>query len=387
MIKDIVILGSTGSIGEQTLDIVRNFQDKYCVKALTANKSAEKLVAQAREFNPEYVVIGDGEYYNFVKEELSGIKCKVFSGKEEINNIAEIECDVVVAAIVGFAGLEPVYKAISKGRKVAIANKEPLVAAGHILIDLAKKSGANILPVDSEHNAIFQCLEKKHKDFVRRIILTASGGPFLNWDIDDIKNVNPEQAIAHPNWSMGAKISVDSATMMNKALEVIEAYHLFAMPFDKIDVVIHPQSIIHSMVEYLDGSILAQMGAPDMRTPIVYALGWPERVDGISKKLDIFNMNDLQFIKPDYNKFPLLKKAYDCLEAGQAYCIALNSANEIAVEAFLNREIDYSEINSCVEYVLNYIDIGNVSAIDDVIEYDLYSREIAKKYLSARKSK
>ncbi len=383
MAKDIVILGSTGSIGEQTLDIVRNFQDKYSVKALTANKSAEKLIAQAKEFNPEYVVIGDDKYYNFIKDELSGTNCKILSGQDEINNIAEIECDVVVAAIVGFAGLNPVYRAISKGRKVAIANKEPLVAAGHILIDLAEKSGATILPVDSEHNAIFQCLEKNHKDFVRRIILTASGGPFLHWDIEDIKNVTPEQAIAHPNWSMGAKISVDSATMMNKALEVIEAYYLFAMPSDKIDVVIHPQSVIHSMVEYFDGSILAQMGEADMRTPIVYALGWPERVDGISKKLDIFNMSDLQFIKPDYNKFPLLKKAYDCLKGGQAYCIALNSANEVAVEAFLNREIGYSAINSCVEYVLNYIDVRDVSAIDDIIEYDRYSREIAKKFLKS----
>lgn len=368
--RSLSLLGSTGSVGRSTVDLIASVRDQFEIKALTAYKNAELLIEQALLLQPEIVAIGDEAQYDTVKAALSGKKIKVLAGRAGVLEAASQKVDWVMAAIVGVAGLEPVMQAIRNSKAVAIANKEPLVAAGALVMAEAQRCGTKILPVDSEHNAIFQVFENQNRAAIDRIILTASGGPFRTWDADKIAAATPEQAIAHPNWSMGAKISVDSASMMNKGLEVIEAHHLFAMPADQIDVVFHPQSVIHSMVEYADGSVLAQLGAPDMRTPIAYALAWPERMKTTGQKLDWQKLRQLDFSPPDTEKFPCLPLCYQALRAGISSCITLNAANEAAVEAFLKKKISFGDIPRLIERELNAETKGTINTIEDVIALD-----------------
>jgi len=368
--KTISILGSTGSVGQNTIDLISANSQSFKVRALTAGKNVERLSAQAKKYNVEYVAIADETLYQDLKSMLSGTDIKCGAGENAILDAAALNVDISVAAIVGFAGLKPVLTAIRHAKTVAIANKEPLVAAGSLVLALAKEFSTKILPVDSEHSAIFQVLETHNHNTVKRLILTASGGPFLTWENKKMNTATIEQALAHPNWSMGAKISIDSATMMNKALEMIEAHYLFNMPADKIDVVIHPQSVVHSMVEYIDGSILAQMGAPDMRTPIAFALAYPDRMVTTGETLDLNKLSTLTFSKPDLQKFPAIQLAYDCLNAGASYQITLNAANEVAVAKFLKGEITFGNIIEIVEKSLSLAPSYQPKTLDDIIELD-----------------
>ncbi len=351
--KKITILGATGSIGQSTMNVIISSPDMFEVHGVTANTNIKLLADSAIKLNASIAVIADESLESELKQLLSSHDIKVASGMAAIEDIAAQDVDLVMAAIIGFAGLRPIIRALESGTNVAIANKEPLVAAGGYIMELARKNNAKILPVDSEHNAIFQVLEDQNKTAIDKIILTASGGPFLNWSADDIAGATPSQAIAHPNWIMGKKISVDSASMMNKALEIIEAHHLFDMPADKIDVLIHPQSVIHSMVSYVDGSILSQMGASDMRTPIAYALSYPHRMDSGGDKLDTKSLCELSFSQPDFDKFPALSYAYKCLELGKRACIAFNAANEVAVDLFLREKIGFCDIMRIVAYAVD----------------------------------
>jgi len=334
-------------------------------------------------------VIADESLKAALSALLSHTDIAVKSGQKAIEQAASEDVDLIMAAIMGFAGLRPIIKAIESGTNIAIANKEPLVAAGEMIMNLAKKTGAKILPVDSEHNAIFQVFENENRGAIDKITITASGGPFLNWSHEDIASATPEQAVNHPNWDMGAKISVDSASMMNKALEVIEAHYLFSMPPDQIDVIIHPQSVIHSMVSYTDGTTLAQMGASDMKTPIAYALGWPERMHKGGDKLDLKALSSLTFQPPNLDQFPALKLAYDCLEKGQGACITLNAANEIAVAAFLNNEISFSDIVKCVDFALEHHEQNLMTiapkTVEDIEKLDNTIRHITLDYIQSEK--
>ena len=352
--KKISILGVTGSVGQSAVDVILSAPEKFDVQLVTAGSNVKKLAEEAIKLKASHAVIANEDGYAELKSLLSGTDIKAYAGSQEIEALVTQPCDLVLAAIVGFSGLMPILSALNNGINVAIANKEPLVAAGDLVIKAAHKSGAKILPVDSEHNAIFQCFEATNREAIDKIILTASGGPFLNWNKNEMEGATIEQAIAHPNWSMGQKISVDSATMMNKALEIIEAHYLFEMPADKIEVVIHPQSIIHSMVSYRDGSVLAQMGASDMRTPVTYALSWPERIKTPGKTLDISQLSQLSFQAPDFDKFPALSYAYEVLDKGMPYQIALNAANEEAVALFLSKKISFGNIIKMVNCALSW---------------------------------
>ena len=374
--KTISILGSTGSIGTSTIDLIKANPEQFKIRAITAGKNVGLLIEQAKALNPEFVVIADDSQYETVKSALSTTNIKVGAGRSAVLEAASIGTDLCMAAIVGVAGLEPVLKAIPNTKALTIANKEPLVAAGELVLNEAKKHNTKILPVDSEHNAIFQVFENHNREQIKKIILTASGGPFRTWSKDQMDCATPEQAIAHPNWTMGAKISVDSANMMNKALEIIEAHYLFDMPATQIDVLIHPQSIIHSMVEYKDGSVLAQLGAPDMRTPIAYALAYPERMATTGKTLDWTALSKLEFEQPDTTRFPSVKMAYDALNAGQAACIGFNAANEIAVEKFLKKEISFGQIIPIVEKGLTVAQGKTVSTLEDLIALDIETRKV-----------
>lgn len=380
MQKTVSILGSTGSVGTSTVDLIASAPDQFRVKVLTAHRNVELLIAQAKQLNPEIVAIADETFHAQVKSALPGIK--ILAGSDGVEEASATSVDVTMAAIVGMAGLKPVLQAIRNSKAVAIANKEPLVSAGTFLLGEAKANDTAILPVDSEHNAIFQVFEEENRKSIERIILTASGGPFRTWTEDQIKAATPEQAVAHPNWSMGAKISVDSASMMNKGLEVIEAHHLFNMPADKIDVLLHPQSVIHSMVEYSDGSVLAQLGAPDMRTPIAYALAYPDRMQTTGQRLDLAKLSQLDFGQPDLKKFPCLAMAYEALRAGQSCCIALNAANEVAVEAFLNRKIGFGDIARLVRAILESDHSGTVGDLNEIMAYDLAMKEKTRALIS-----
>ncbi len=374
MTKTITILGSTGSVGQSTIDVISKNPDEFQIHALTAYKNVELLSQQARKYNPKLAVIGDEALFQNLKDNLYGTGIECAAGTQAIIECASIPVDVTMAAIMGMAGLKPILVALKNGKSVAIANKEPLVSAGALVMDAAKKSGARILPVDSEHNAIFQCLELHNKNNIRRIILTASGGPFRTWSLEQMTVAKKEQALAHPNWSMGQKISIDSATMMNKALEVIEAHYLFDMPPDKIDVVVHPQSIIHSMVEYSDGSILAQMGASDMKTPISHALAWPKRLAVGGTGLNIKSLHNLSFEGVDHRRFPAINLGYQCLSGGARSLIAMNAANEIAVESFLNDKIGFMDIVATVEHIVESaagLFYDNLACdVDAVIDFD-----------------
>jgi 1-deoxy-D-xylulose-5-phosphate reductoisomerase len=376
-VKTVSILGSTGSIGTSTLDLISGHSDAFRVVALSAGKNLERLTLQAKKFKPDFVAIADETQGAALREALSGTGIETGAGESAVLEAASRATDLSVAGIVGMAGLKPVLQSIQSSKAVAIANKEPLVAAGAFVLDAARKHGTKILPVDSEHNAVFQVFDQENRAAIRRIILTASGGPFRTWTKDQMETATPAQAIAHPNWSMGAKISVDSASMMNKALEVIEAHYLFDMPPEKIDVLIHPQSVIHSMVEYEDGSVLAQLGAPDMRTPIAHALAWPARMATTGERLDFTKMKDLTFEEPDLSRFPALRLAYECLTAGPAACIALNAANEVAVAEFLAGKIPFGGVVRTVENVVGQCDSGNVQSLDDVFTLDNRARQMA----------
>ena len=378
MKKKITIFGSTGSIGDSTLDLVKNHPEKYEIVGLTINNNYKKLINQVKNFQPKIVSINDTRSFEKFKEINSNQSLKVVNGKDCYDEILDYETDIVVAAITGSAGLIPVVKAAKKGISIALANKESLVCSGSLITSIANKNGSIILPVDSEHNAIFQVLDSNNHSNVSKLILTASGGPFLNIKTKDLINITPEQAIKHPNWSMGKKISVDSATMMNKGLELIEAHYLFEMPHQKIDVIIHPESIIHSCVEYTDGSILSQMGTPDMRIPISFVLAYPDRISNSVKKLELGKIKKLTFLEPDLEKFPCLELAYESLKIKKSAPTILNAANEVAVDAFLSNKINYLSIPKLVEKTLNKASFSNINSIKDVVEIDNDSRQFTK---------
>mgnify|MGYP001172156207 CR=1 FL=1 len=377
MKKKITIFGSTGSIGDSTLDLVKNHPEKYEIVGLTINNNYKKLIEQVNNFKPKIVSINDTKSFEKFKEINLNKSLKVVNGNDCYDEILDYETDLVVAAITGSAGLMPVVKAAKKGISIALANKESLVCSGSLITSIADKNKSIILPVDSEHNAIFQVLDAKNRSKVSKLILTASGGPFLNIKTEDLINITPEQAIKHPNWSMGKKISVDSATMMNKGLELIEAHYLFEMPYKKIDVIIHPESIIHSCVEYADGSILSQMGTPDMRIPISYVLAYPDRISNSVKKLELGKVKKLTFLEPDLEKFPCLELAYETLKIKKSAPTILNAANEVAVDAFLSNKIKYLSIPKLVEKTLNKASFSNINSIKDVLEIDNDARQTA----------
>jgi 1-deoxy-D-xylulose-5-phosphate reductoisomerase len=373
--KKTLILGSTGSIGINTLDVIRKHPDKFTVSALTINTRIDLLIPQIQEFKPELVVVVN----EIAAEKLrnSGIvNCRILSGVEGLIYAASnCNYDILLGAMVGFAGLLPTIEAVKRGKRIALANKETLVVAGELVTLLAKKHNAEIIPVDSEHSAIYQCLVGENISEVEKLILTASGGPFLNKDKKELDTVTVEEALAHPNWKMGNKITIDSASLMNKGLEVIEAHWLFGFPKEKIEVVIHPQSIIHSMVEFRDCSVKAQLGIPDMRLPIQYALSFPERLENDFAKTDFKKVKELTFFEPDLEKFKCLQLAYDSLSAsGTASCI-LNAANEVAVEKFLKGNISFNKIPSIIDMALNSIENHRSPDLETIIECDKVTRE------------
>ena len=388
-LKGITILGSTGTIGVNTLDVVSRHADKYRVVALTANTGIDRLYQQCIDFQPEYAAMADADSATQLEEKLksAGQNIKVLSGVEGLEQVSALDqTDYVMAAIVGAAGLLPTLAAAKAGKRILLANKEALVMSGSIFMDEIRNHSAELLPIDSEHNAIFQCMPN---DFARglkntgveKILLTASGGPFRNKSLSELESVTPEQAVAHPNWVMGRKISVDSATMMNKGLEVIEACWLFNTSPDLIQVVIHPQSIIHSMVSYNDGSVLAQMGNPDMRTPIAHALAWPERIVSGVEPLDIFEVAKLEFEKPDFGRFPCLAMAYESLKIGGTATTVLNAANEIAVDAFLGGKLGFTQIAAVIENTLETVSAQEINTLGIVLEADKQARLMATDYV------
>ena len=370
MRRKIAILGATGSIGKSTLDLVERSPERFEVTAVTAATNAEALADIARRTHAKLAVIADEVRLRDLQELLVGSNCRAAAGEAALIEAATDEAELVIAAIVGCAGLRPTMAAVEAGKVVALANKEALVTAGALMTEGAAAHGATLLPVDSEHNAIFQCLAGSRVDDVSKIILTASGGPFRTASAATIAAATPAQAVAHPNWVMGAKISVDSATLMNKGLELIEAHYLFGLPSERIDILIHPQSVIHSMVEFVDGSVLAQLGSPDMRIPIAYALAWPERIETPAQRLDLAAIARLDFEAPDLKRFPALRLAREALEAGGAAPIVLNAANEVAVACFLAGNIRFAEIAQIVEEALTRTDFVNPASIEDVLEID-----------------
>jgi len=376
--RKVSIFGATGSVGMSTLDLIQRDRDAFEVVALTAHSDVEGLATLARQCDARIAVIGDAARYDALKAALQGSGIEVAAGEAALVQAAEAGADWSMAAIVGCAGLRPAMAALKAGGTVALANKESLVSAGALMMDAVEQSGATLLPVDSEHNAIFQCLAGSRMEDVARIILTASGGPFRTRSRDEMRGITPAQAVAHPNWSMGAKISVDSATMMNKGLELIEAAHLFPVGLDRIEILVHPQSIIHSMVEYRDRSTLAQLGSPDMRIPIASALAWPERMETPCQPLNLAQAGRLDFEAPDQDRFPALRLARHAAEAGGAVPAILNAANEVAVAAFLKGAIGFLDIAMIVEDVLNRYSAPVPIGIDDVLEADAQARSMAR---------
>ena len=381
--KGVAILGSTGTIGVSTLDVMSRHEMLYHVVALTANSNVEKMLAQCLQYQPQYAVMVEEQAAEKLSLALKDTDTEVLSGTESLEFVAQLEqVDYVMAAIVGAAGLLPNLAAAKAGKRVLLANKESLVMSGKLFMDAVHDNNATLLPIDSEHNAIFQCLPRSGQQGVTKILLTASGGPFRSRDIDTLHDITPEQAVAHPNWVMGQKISVDSATMMNKGLEVIEACWLFNLSTDEIQVVIHPQSTIHSMVSYNDGSVLAQLGNPDMRTPIAYGLAWPERLESGVSPLDVFEVGRLDFERPDFQRFPCLRLAYEAHQMGGNATIALNAANEIAVEAFLNKKLRFTHISLLIESILEQSISGTPDTIDEILIQDRVSRKQARLWMN-----
>lgn len=383
-LKNISILGSTGSIGVSTLDIVARHPDRFKVCALAAGSNIELLARQIRIFSPEIVSVKSDEEALKLKKILGSFKVEIVHGIEGASLVAtHNRVDIVVSAIVGAAGLIPTLAAIQKGIPIALANKESMVIAGELLRKEANRAGSIIIPVDSEHSALFQCLHGNRREDLKSLILTASGGPFLNKPVDEFKEITVADALKHPNWSMGDKITIDSATMMNKGLEVMEARWLFDVPLDIIRICVHPESIIHSMVEYVDGSVMAQMGVPDMKIPIAYALTYPERIETGARLLDLFEINHLRFLKPDFEKFKSLKLAYDVAHKGQTYPAVLNAANEISVWAFLKKKINFQEIFSVNDDTVNAHKPFPLMNLDDILQADGWAREYASKLIKA----
>ena len=389
--QSITILGSTGSIGVSTLDVIARHPDRYSVYALTAHSKVDALAEQCARFHPQCVVVGSAQAAAALTVLLkkAGLKTEVSYGPDALCDVASATaCDVVMAAIVGAAGLPSALAAAKAGKKILLANKEALVMSGQIFMDAVQESRATLLPIDSEHNAIFQCLPLNYARVpvhhgIRKILLTASGGPFLHRSVESLAAVTPEEAVAHPNWSMGKKISVDSATMMNKGLEVIEAHWLFGAAADQIEVVIHPQSVIHSMVSYADGSVLAQLGNPDMRTPIAHALAYPERIASGVEPIDLAKIAELHFHRPNFEQFPCLQLAFDALRVGGSAAALLNAANEIAVEAFLDRKIGFRKINELIAGVMAKIPSTAVSDLESLLEQDQRARDLTHSLISS----
>jgi 1-deoxy-D-xylulose-5-phosphate reductoisomerase len=390
--RHICVLGSTGSIGVSTLDVIRAHPHLFKVESLTAHSNIELLAKQCAEFKPKMVVVGSADAASRLSEQLksTGLTVTIDHGAEALVTASTLTAvDTVMAAIVGAAGLVPTIEAAKLGKRILLANKEALVMAGDIFMSAIASSGAELLPIDSEHNAIYQCLPDANTSNggsrgrysslgVKEILLTASGGPFRNHSLDQLKNVTPNQACAHPNWVMGRKISVDSATMMNKGLEVIEAHHLFGVPANQIKVLIHPQSVVHSMVRYIDGSVIAQLGQPDMKTPIAYGLGWPLRIDAGVQELDFSTAHDLSFEPVELSRFPCLSLSYQALSAGGLAPTILNAANEVAVDSFLKEEIGFTQISELVERVLNQTQISGAMSLDSILEADKVARQHAQ---------
>ena len=378
--RRVTILGSTGSVGQSTVDLLLRNPDAFVVEALTANRNPARLAEQARALNARFAAIGEPDHYPALKEALAGTGIEIACGPEALIEAAVRPAEWVMAGIVGAAGLAPTLAAIRRGVIVALANKEVLVCAGALVMQEVARCGATLLPVDSEHNAIWQCFDRERTESIDRIILTASGGPFRERTIEEMRWVTPQQAVAHPNWSMGAKISVDSATMMNKGLELIEAHHLFQLPPERVDIVVHPQSIVHGAVVYRDGSVLAQLGSPDMRTPIAYALAWPGRIGAPTKRLDLAAVGRLTFEAPDEHRFPALRIAREALICGGGAPTVLNAANETAVHAFLEGRIGFLEIAETVERTLAAIPAGDLESLEDVYNFDKTAREVAARW-------
>lgn len=379
--RKIAILGSTGSIGTQTLDVVREHSDQFEVYALTANNQVDLLIRQAREFQPEVVVIANEDKYEQLKDALSDLPMKVWAGSDAIAQVVESEpIDMVVTAMVGYSGLKPTISAIKAGKAIALANKETLVVAGELITSLAMEYRVPILPVDSEHSAIFQCLNGERSP-IEKILLTASGGPFRNHSIEELAKVTKSQALKHPNWTMGAKVTIDSASLMNKGFEMIEAKWLFDVSPDQVEVVVHPQSIIHSMVQFEDSSVIAQLGMPDMRLPIQYALGYPRRLKSDFERLDIFKIGTMTFEKPDTSRFRNLAYAFEAIRTrGNMPCI-LNAANEIVVASFLQDKIGFLEMSDVIEKTMQKISYIQTPSYNDYVETDAEARQVAAGFI------
>src|SRR5574338_264611 len=382
--KSIIILGSTGSIGTNTLDIVRRFPDEFCVVGLTAGNNIDKLETQIRQFKPKAVAVSTESSAALLRNRCADLPLEIMAGEEGITQVASVlEAELVISAIVGAAGLVPTLSAIRSGKHIALANKETMVMAGKLMQDEARKHGVRIFPVDSEHSAIFQSLEGHRIEDVRRLILTASGGALWTMSREQLLDVTPERALQHPNWKMGSKITIDSATLMNKGLEVVEARWLFNIPESDIDVLIHRESIIHSLVEYKDRSMIAQLGLPDMRTPISYAMRHPERMPLDLPSLDLTGIGTLTFFKPDHDRFPCLQLGYEALGIGGTLPATMNAANEIAVEAFLNHGLRFSEIPQVIRSTMDAHASREIASLDDALEVDRWAREKAESLVHA----
>lgn len=382
--RRVTLLGATGSIGGSTLDLIARNPDAFAVEALTANRSVETLARQARAFGARLAVVADPDCYAALKEALAGSGVEAAAGPQALAEAAERPAELVVAAIVGAAGLAPTLAAVRRGAAVVLANKEALVCAGALMTAEVARHGATLLPADSEHNAVFQVFEAEQRGAIERIVLTASGGPFRTLSRDAMAAVTPAQAVAHPNWDMGAKISVDSATMMNKGLELIEAHHLFELPEERIEILVHPQSVVHSLVGYADGSMLAQLGTPDMRTPLAYCLAWPKRMAAPVERLDLAALGRLTFEAPDAERFPALRLAREALRAGGGAPAALNAANEVAVEAFLQGRLGFLEIAAVTEAVLERLAAAPAETLEAVLALDREARALAAARVGTR---
>ena len=381
-VKSVTVLGATGSVGSSTLDLIRRTPEQFQVVALTAQTRVDELATAAINHGAKIAVIGEDKLYRRLKDRLSGTRIEAASGTRALEDAGALSADVVVAAMTGAAGLRPAMAAVAQGRRIALANKECLVTAGALFMSAVEKSGAELLPVDSEHSAVLQALGDASSEHIERIVLTASGGPFRTWAADTLAAVTPEQALKHPNWSMGPKITIDSATMMNKGLELIEAFHLFPVEAGQLDVLVHPQSIIHALVEYCDGSVMAQLASPDMRTPIALALSWPGRMRAPTARLDLAKLGTLTFEAPDRSKFPAIALAEAALRRGGVASAVLNAANEVAVEAFLDRRVGFLDIARTVELSLNKFEGSNIcteaSTLDEVLDVDYRARALAR---------
>jgi 1-deoxy-D-xylulose-5-phosphate reductoisomerase len=385
--RKVTVLGATGSIGESTLDLIGRTPERFEVVALTAGSNADKLAELAIRHNAQHATIADASQYARLKELLEGTDIEVSAGEDAVCQVAQVSSDWIMAAIVGAAGLRPTFAAATQGSCVALANKECLVSAGEVFLDAIKDAGATLLPVDSEHSAAFQAIDPSPSHCIETITLTASGGPFREWTAEQLKEARPDQALNHPNWAMGQKITIDSATLMNKGLEIIEALHLFPVQADQLRILVHPQSIIHCLIQYCDGSVLSQLGTPDMRSPIAYSLAWPERMPAPVKRLDLAALGKLTFEAPDEKRFPAIRIAREAMQAGGTAPTVLNAANEIAVERFLAGQIGFMTIPKVVEATIeasiSEIGIARASTLDEVLETDVAARRLAERFCGA----